>query len=239
MRILLTLFCLLFVTNAGAMDLLDACFGEQDAGGTGYNVSLISSSELTFNGTTDDCTPPTGIQDDDMIVAFVIADNGAQTITPPSGFTKIDDINPGSACTMESYYKEASSESGDYTWSVGSSDDVIVHMLLFRKAAGTSWTTPTTAGYHSEKISNTASTTSTSVTTQNESVLAIAWGNNSAFNASTPPATMIEAEGVVYNSALSQFSYTEYFETGAATTRTFVWDDTNYNGALAVVLYAN
>jgi hypothetical protein len=174
-----------------------------------------------------------------MIIGFVSADGGTRTITPPSGFTKIDDITPGSTFTMESFYKEASSESGNYTWAVNSNDTVIVHMLVFRKAAGTSWTTPDTAGYHSEKNSSTTSTTSTSVTTQNESVLAISFANNSAYTDSTPPSEMVEAEGIAYNSQMSQYTYTEDVETGAATTRTFVWSGTNWNGALAVVLYAS
>jgi len=222
-----------------AMNLLDVCTGVVATGGTGYNVSLISSSELTYNGTTGDCTPPAGIQDGDMLIGFISADNEASDVTQPASFTKIADITPGTTFTQEAFYKEASGESGNYTWAVDPSDNVIVHMLCFRKASGTSWTDPTTAGYWSEKTSGDASTTSASVTTQNESVLAISWGNNSAFTAATPPATMIEAEGIAYNSALSQYTYTEYFETGAATTRTFVWSSTNWNGAIAVVLYAS
>lgn len=63
---------------------------------------------------------PTGTVDGDAMLAIVNANNDA-TITPPAGWTLIRSVNAATSATISTFYKIASSEGSDYTFTIGSS----------------------------------------------------------------------------------------------------------------------
>lgn len=90
----------------------------------------VSSTPIAFravastNATTTTSfviAKPTGTVDGDAMVAIVNANNSA-TITPPAGWTLINTVDPVTEATISTYYKKASSEGSDYTFTIGSSE---------------------------------------------------------------------------------------------------------------------
>ena len=86
----------------------------------------ISENHTGITGKTLDVSPPSGIVDNDCLVAIFVLKYGGEsrptTITPPSGFTLIEGpfqvsngATDGADCLV--YLKTASSESGNYTFS--------------------------------------------------------------------------------------------------------------------------
>lgn len=68
-------------------------------------------------------TPPAGIQDGDILVAFSVSDNAANTTTFPAGFTAVTGspitLSSLDACRIACAIKIASSESGNYSLTSG------------------------------------------------------------------------------------------------------------------------
>ena len=84
------------------------------------------------NETSSTITAPSGIQNDDILLLWVNSSSGTnQTITPPSGFTLIDRTDDGTAEATASYWKRASSESGNYTVTVGTSAEQSMVMAAY------------------------------------------------------------------------------------------------------------
>lgn len=77
-------------------------------------VAVQTTSTASTGNTADiTITAPSGIVNGNLLVAAVFINN-ASAVTPPAGWTLIDNT-PGSA-RMYMFYKVASGESGDYTF---------------------------------------------------------------------------------------------------------------------------
>lgn len=72
-------------------------------------------------GTNLTVTAPTGIANDDILIAVLYREGGAWT--PPAGWTQVgaDIADSGANMTLAAYYKRAASESGNYTFNLSSS----------------------------------------------------------------------------------------------------------------------
>jgi len=100
-------------------------------------VTFIDSTSNYANGTSVTVTAPTGIQNDDLLVATVWCHDTSSKPTPPSGFTEIT----GAAHSLVAdtsqrnyvWYKRASSESGDYTFTIANgSYQIVCAIAVFR-----------------------------------------------------------------------------------------------------------
>jgi hypothetical protein len=74
-----------------------------------------------FNGdTTAVCNKPTGTVDGDLMVGFFYTGDGFYStvadLTPPAGWTTVNELLTGNAPIIGIYYKVASSEGASYTW---------------------------------------------------------------------------------------------------------------------------
>jgi hypothetical protein len=96
--------------------------------------SYVSTEHLHATTAHADLTlsAPSGIQDNDLLIAFVGGAFNLPSITPPSGWTLGDaqtDTTGGDWLAW--YYKIASSESGSYTWSFASRYAVVGAIMCY------------------------------------------------------------------------------------------------------------
>lgn len=207
----------------------------------GIDLSYVSSSDNSAGAsTTVVVTAPAGIQDGDILLAFFMIEDENATDTPPTGFIEID-LSTTTATTQQwSYYKIASSESGNYTFTSSATDNLSANIVVFRKTSGT-WTAPTTVGYHNENDATTQTTlTSGNVTTQDNSILVISWcTSQSAGTVNTAPSGMTLVT-TIDGTGTYQHTYREAIVTGGAgVNRTIILNgSTGEMTSTAVVLYA-
>lgn len=153
--------------------------------------SVASTSNTTYASRTDTTvTAPSGIQDGDLLYAFIFTtSNGgtAPTPTPPSGFTQLPS-SPTSVTDEGSfngkfwaYVKTASSESGDYTFSHSTCSS---QGLMLRVSAGNA-----TGVVDASNTGTGSTTTFTGVTTTQDNALVMVvahdWGDTA--NNLSPP----------------------------------------------------
>lgn len=85
-------------------------------------ITYRSSSTATNAGaTTLAITAPSGISDNDVMIAVICVNVETTAITAPSGWTLIRSLNTTFTARSSVYYKRASGESGSYTWTFDSS----------------------------------------------------------------------------------------------------------------------
>ena len=68
---------------------------------------------------TNTITKPTGTIDDDVMVAIITCNNSGQTVTPPAGWTSLQKDGTSYGATTEIFWKLASSEGVEYTFTIG------------------------------------------------------------------------------------------------------------------------
>jgi hypothetical protein len=93
----------------------------------------------TNGAATATVTKPTGVVNDDILLAFIARDAGtANVVTPPTGWTLIRDTNDGGGVTigMSSYWKRASGEGANYAWVFPGSDGAAL-ITAWRGCIGT------------------------------------------------------------------------------------------------------
>lgn len=86
-----------------------------------------TTTAYTDAGTSVSPTLPTGTADDDIMFALVYANNGISSA--PSGWTSLGN---DSTTKFYLYYKLASSETGPYQWSQGSSGKMRAQVVIYR-----------------------------------------------------------------------------------------------------------
>ncbi len=205
-------------------------------GGATYTAAFRSSNgNIATSGTEIVVTAPAGIQNGDLLIAFAWSEIQQSSITC-TGFTEIDNANDA-LHQARTFYKVASSESGDYTWTFASTTSGFgVHMVALSKTGGT-WVAPTTAGYHNAAITTDTGVATGNVTTQNNSVLVVGVSNDATPTLSAGPADMTQRE---YDSVgtCRGATYTQDYATGATVSKAATWSVSNLNAAAAVVACA-
>lgn len=109
-------------------------------------------------------TKPTGVVDNDLLLAFVTI-AGDKTISGvPTGWTTVGSVTTGTAtgdCTQAVYRKIASSEGASYTWTFSGGVDAAAAILAY---SGSSTTAPVNVSHSNLMSSSTTTMTSASNT---------------------------------------------------------------------------
>ena len=114
------------------------------------------------NSTTLVLTPPSSIVDGNMLFAGISMNQATSSITPPSGWTACSS-KAASGQSVATYYKIASSESGNYTFTFGSAQWSSGVIVQFSGSAAV----PDVCGTVAQGTGTTA--TATSITTTGSS----------------------------------------------------------------------
>jgi hypothetical protein len=206
------------------------------AGGT-YAAAFVSYSGNTGSSVTQvTVAAPTGIQNGRMIGAFVLLE-AVQTSVSCPGFTQVDVVQVDGLHEGRSFYKEASSESGDYTWTIATSTSGIsIHMFVISKSGG-AWVVPTSAGYHAAAGGTSVGVSTGNITTQNNSVLLCGFSHDTTPTLDTPATGMTQG-GYHEVGTMRGVSYYQAYGSGATVTKNVVWGISERNAALGMVFYA-
>lgn len=150
-------------------------------------VFVSSSVQRVSSATSVTVTAPTGIQNGDLLVAVLVANDDRGEKTLPSGFVRVADSNsatqPG---TLVVATKVAASESGNYTFTLaGSTTNITAAVLVYRNA-----TRVNTIGSETRATTNTP--TASSITPTLRGTLLAVFGCNNGVGAPTPPSGMAQ-----------------------------------------------
>ena len=78
-----------------------------------------TDNTTTGEGASGTVTAPASIADDDILIFIAVYEKGSDIgVTPPSGFTSTEVTDNSTAVGVETFYKRASSESGNYDFSL-------------------------------------------------------------------------------------------------------------------------
>lgn len=122
---------------------------------------LLTAQPATTNRVT--LTAPTGILQNDVLVAHVVSRGGAGlTITPPSGWSVLSRINtPGNDLASALFSRTAgASEPGSYSFALGTAGAAIGEIVSYRGASGIAATTAGAANANSTSVTAPGLTTS-------------------------------------------------------------------------------
>ncbi len=185
--------------------------------------SYISGSFGRAASTSVTVTAPSGIQNGDLLVALSYV-GSTVTVTPPSGFSQIyaDQVsNPGTTISV----KTAQAESGNYTFTLSSSSNVTVAILVYRNATAVN----AISGVNRPGTSS-ATATAPSITPTYTGVLVAAFTNSSGTSTiATPPAGMtqrIANEGTSNPPNLTVYDLPKQ-DAGASGSKALVWSSSN------------
>jgi len=106
-------------------------------------IAFESVSACEVDNGSIDCSPPSGIVDDDLLLAFAFAKNGLITaIVEPSGWTSVEEWEHANGLPFSGwFFKKASGESGNYAWDfTGSSANS--RFVWMARISGADTTTP-------------------------------------------------------------------------------------------------
>lgn len=109
-------------------------------GGAGGDISVINTSQSSDmsapNATSIACDVPTGVADDDLLIAWVMHREGLGAITAPSGWSLVSETQAGTFSQwLACYTRTASSEPASYTWS-GSASSRKAAMMIALTSSG-------------------------------------------------------------------------------------------------------
>ena len=161
-------------------------------------IDLTLESSLTSVGTSTNTTitKPTNTVDDDFLIAFIHVEDDV-TVTAPSGWTLITSFDStGEDMTGKIYYKRASSEGSDWTWTHNSTwSGGWVQRLTGVATSGD----PEDATLSTNEATTGATVTWTGITTATDGALIFgfggAWvGSGQAWSASTLTERMDDGE---------------------------------------------
>lgn len=103
---------------------------------TDTTITYISSSSTSNAASTSIVVPaPANLQDGDVMITCIDSNDGPSAITTLAGWTQINKVttaNGNISAEMATYYKVASSESGNYTWTTASSTRNSAALSVFR-----------------------------------------------------------------------------------------------------------
>ena len=152
--------------------------------------SASSGGEATGTGIT--LTAPSGIVNNDILLAFIYKENTADAITYPSGFTEKTTVTqPATLFKCYLAWKRASSESGDYTFS-WASDVWRAGLIMAISGAITSGDPFDVAPSTNAPALPSDSVVASGITTQTVDTLLVAFAGIFSSFTWTPPSGMTE-----------------------------------------------
>lgn len=167
-----------------------------DNDGDGVGTSGTITQGLTTTGGVDSgsstvINKPADVVNGDLMVAAMEWDGGSsRTVSPPAGWTQIGStVNNGTDNGIAMWYKYASSEGSNYTWTkTGGNSDMSGWITSFGNVAISTPIGNTTSGTGSSANHTAASLTPTA----GNYMLVMAAGNDDAVYSYTPPSGMTE-----------------------------------------------
>ncbi len=153
----------------------------------------ISTVAQTANSTTITITKPTGTVDGELLVAGIgsATVSAAESLTAPSGWTLILQTNNVNALgsNLLTYYKFASSEGADYTWTGGIS---AAHIGWIMRISGIDPTTPINVSVQATGSATDPVAPTMTTTVVNCLKIACCAQQNALAASYTPPASYLE-----------------------------------------------
>lgn len=184
---------------------------------------------------------PTGVQANDLLVSIVSVDPGLSTytVTPPSGWTLIDNDDTG-APRSYFYYKIAGASESNPTWTVSSS---VTYAASIIAVAGVNPSAPLDVHATSSESSTTATHTTPSITpSQNNSLLVAAIAINTASVGpgtltTNAPFTQQDSQATIATTSAWEGIATDIQTTAASISATFM-STTNTVGSKFIAAFA-
>ena len=134
-----------------------------------WSFRASDSAFVEESATSLTVTKPSGVVEDDLMVAFLNKDFNTDIGTPPSGWTEVENITDGDQRHIMWYKVAGASEAADYTWSwTGGAD--CVGMIIAWSGVDTADPFDVSSQFDSVGIIHTA----TSITTTNDNALLVA-----------------------------------------------------------------
>lgn len=137
-------------------------------------------------------TAPAGIEDGDILLAFVrlYLSPGPPSVTPPAGWTSIASYTLTTPRRFEVFWKRASGESGDYTFSTSAATlgAVVISAFSGCLASGS----PIDVYSNTDYVTNNSTMRAGSVTTTVADAMLWAAGSANSSTAFTPPSGTTE-----------------------------------------------
>jgi hypothetical protein len=194
-------------------------------------TTFIDYNFDTANGATEiTVDKPTGTTDNDLMFTLVARENSTENPTPPSGWTKLASAFPSNR-KFWLYYKVASSEGSDYTWTWTINRDIGIMIATYRGGFDPSdpidYDPPDNDTY---VVNNTTIRASSIDVAADNSVLIFAGGcDHSSAVSFTPPTSFIEdaEDGETSGTADYHMTMTHYNGASAGATG-------NIDGTLSV-----
>ncbi len=190
-------------------------------------------------------TKPTGVVNDDVMVAFVTIGADQTVTSAPAGWTLLGSNNTGGStgdCRHYVYWKKAASEGANYTWGFSAGVDCAIAIVAY---TGADLTTPIDVSASSLNSASTLTLTAPGITpTVTNTVVLYAFGCNSGVTGNltfTPQASLTpRAEADPAGSTTNRAAVAVFSEgkstTNAEGTKTCTIDDTAKGVAWSVVL---
>lgn len=140
-------------------------------------------------------TKPTGTVDDDILLAQIYTELNGQTVTPPAGWTSIVNIDNASGTFRTAwYYKRASGEGANYTFTATGSDWIGGAIASYSGCIGSG--SPIDVNGSGNVGGSNTSAIASAVTTTVADTLIVFGSQNFIGTAATPPSGMTERQDV-------------------------------------------
>lgn len=179
--------------------------------GTATQASALSGADLTIN-------VPTGVQDGDVMIAFLRCGTAALTMPALTGWTSLDIFNTaGQNPSGRSYFRIASSEPASYTWATSSLTVATAGSII--AYSGTDATTPINQhGAFNRQASNSAPAANSITSTVDGCKILYIVGSPGSMGTFTPPAGYTnESPGTISTIFLADIDQASQGATGTAT----------------------
>jgi len=196
----------------------------------GYETIEIGNNESTMGtGTSLQINKPSGLEDEDILVAFIVKDDNAGTLSPPNDWTQsvYKETTSGHDVTSGIWYKiveDADDESGNssYTWTHTDGNEQMSGGIFIIKNVNISSPLDASTVSNSGSNDDTIDCPSITTNTDNAMVLTFACKTHTVTGVTEPPGTT-EIWSKFINHANSYCSY--YIQANAGATGIKTWDD--------------
>jgi hypothetical protein len=198
-------------------------------------VNFISSSINNVTSNRDNTVvAPSGIIDNDIIIAYGYSDSVNRSLTiVPSGFT-VHQSSDSASSNNASYFiasKLASSESGNYAFRWNANASNTIALLVYRNATNSSRLIGAETG------STTSTSTAASITPTIAGALVACFGINSNRTITTAPSGMdLLVSQTASTPSVAIYGITPN-PTGATGNKTLVWSGANANSGIQMQIH--
>lgn len=195
-----------------------------------------SSSNYTASDSSLSIPPPTGLSDNDIMLAIINANESSTTITPPSGWELVRSVTtPSITANMSVYWKRASSETGNYVFSVSATVRIVGAISAFYNVITTG--NPIDVETGEAQSADATAVCSAIITTEDNTMLVyLAACDNTPSGTWTPPTGMTEAVDTA-STATVTIAYESRATAGSTGTRAATCTETaGAKGAFLVAL---